>query len=289
MNISNKMIFLGNGIDELLHIITLTFSNKDNCSIVCNSTFPGHYATFEAMGIKFKKVNLKNYKVSIENIIKEIDANTSIIYICNPHNPTGTAMKANEYKILLDIAKEKNIIVVFDEAYGEFADKNEFDSAMKYIYENENILVLKTFSKAYGLAGLRCGYALGGENLIRRISKYKKVLSYNINRIACVAASESLKRNDFLESVIKNNNEVKLWLYNELDKLGIEYIPSQTNFILIKLINNSKFLIEKLFLEYGIKVKDANDLGFENHIRISIGKKDDMEYLIKAINKILEV
>lgn len=175
-------------------------------------------------------------------------------------------------------------MVIVDEAYSEFAESREFPDTLKYVKEGRNVLVLRTFSKYYGLAGLRLGYALGRKELIAPMFKTK--MPFNVNRLAQAGALAALDDKEFLEKTYKNNVEGKKYLYAELDKLGLEYKKTEANFIFI----NLKRPADQLFMELMKKrviIRPLTSFGFPEAIRVSIGTREQNEKFIAALKKLI--
>ena len=213
---------------------------------------------------------------------KAITKKTKMIFLCNPHNPSGTYFNA---KALADFLKQvpDNVLVVVDEAYFEFAEAKDFPETLSYVLEGKNVLVLRTFSKYYGLAGLRIGYGIAKPELIKFMFRTKP--PFNVNSLAQAGAITALEDNAFLEMTYSNNVEGKNYLYAELDKLGLEYKKTQSNFIFI----NIKKPADELFLELmkeKIIVRPLTSFGLPNAIRVSVGTEEQNKSFFAALRKI---
>ena len=165
--------------------------------------------------------------------------------------------------------------------YVEFLN-NRIDFA-PYTKECHYLIVIKTFSKAYGLAGIRCGYACASSKIIDNLNKVKKVLPYSVNRIALKAAEIVIKDKDYLKNTINTNNAVRLWFETQLDILGVQYVKSYTNFVSIG-VNNVEQVVS-YFRKESVLVKDLRNMGINDFIRITIGTKSDMEYVLSLISQ----
>lgn len=292
-NLSPEMVLVGNGLDELIFISSLAFQEKLGFGITTKNTYAGHMFSIIMAGGTCILADLDCYNVSPDAIHEEIINNKkdnrkiSILYICNPHNPTGTILEEFQMDYLVHLTEKEKIVLVVDEAYAEFVTGKRYSSAVKYLKEKENIIILRTFSKAYGMAGIRCGFALGSKTLINKMMIVRNVLPFNVNRFAVAAAIGSLKDEDFIQEVKWKNNEIKKWFVNEMKKSNIGVIKSHTNFVLLKLNLNSQEFCSKLFDKYRIIVRDAAALGFPLHIRVSFTKKNTMQYVVSSIRDVL--
>ncbi|MBE6051253.1 MAG: histidinol-phosphate aminotransferase family protein [Clostridium sp.] len=285
--VSSDMVFCANGTDEVILVATLAFINQNKYGLTTKSTFKGFSESINFIGAKCIYVDLEEYSISAKKIMESMNENIDVIYICNPHNPTGTIMNEADLESIIKLAKKYGSIVIIDEAYAEYANSNVYSSALKYVKAGERVIITRTFSKIYGLAGLRCGYAIGHPHLIDKMKQVKKSLPYNVNILAQKAALASIQCPEFIQKVKKNNNKVKEWFYNQLNVLDVQYVRSETNFVLIKVPVDSKMFCKELYSKYGILVKDAGAFGFDNHIRVSLGSYETMVYVVDCFKKIL--
>jgi len=239
-NISTDNIMIGNGSGEILQIITRALVGNGDEVISCTPTYPYYLIETVIESGKFIDVPLVNDKFDIKGILKNITAKTKIIYITNPNNPTGTIITKEEQELLLENVPE-NITVVFDEAYYEYVTNEEYPDTISDLKKYPNICILRTFSKAYGLASMRIGYLIGGKNFIEHLDKVR--LTFNTSKISQLAACYALEGQKFVADCRKKNLLVKEYLYNELDKLKIKYIKTEANFISIQLSSEKVDLI----------------------------------------------
>jgi histidinol-phosphate aminotransferase len=216
-------------------------------------------------------------------IKKRIDKKTKIIFIANPNNPTGTYVTKYEVEEFLT-GLPQQAIVVMDEAYDAFIDVDDFPESLKMLKEKKNIILLKTFSKSWGLAGLRIGYAVvaaEGAGFMERVRQ-----PFNVNILAQQAAIAALEDKKFLARTRRLILEGKNYLYDSLTRLGIAYVPSVANFILID-AGRSGYELFKDMLKFGVIVRDMEQYGLRNYIRVTIGTQKENERFIKVLKKIL--
>lgn len=282
LNVEPTNIVLGNGSDELIDIIIKTFVEEDEHIITADFTFLEYKIISHVKGRTVITVPLKYFKYDLDAIREKVDKKTKIIFISNPNNPTGTYVTKYEIEEFIRGLPE-SVLLVLDEAYDTFIDVDDFPNSLSYI-RNKNVVVLKTFSKAYGLAGLRVGYAVARPEF----ASYMEIARqpFNVNLLAQVAAIAALDDKKFLRKTRNTILEGKNYLYDCLNKLGIAYVPSVANFILIDVGRDGLGLFKEM-LKFGVIVRDMKQYGLKNFIRVTIGTKKENERFIKVLKKIL--
>lgn len=283
---SSKNVYLSNGSDEMIFLCLLKYGNRNKKILLNEKTFMGYKHSANALKTKYIEVKLENYKVNIKNFYNYLNDDISLVYICNPHNPTGTVINKYDLEAFINRCEPKDIMVVVDEAYMDYCDDNNNNSVVDLLPKYKNLIVIKTLSKIFPMAGIRFGFALSQEQNIANLSRFK-MLPYSVNRIACIMAIEFFKNNNYRKQIIESNKNNKYYLYNKLVKLGLSFIESETNFIMIKKpdipIEITKYLKEL----YGIEVLDLKTIGYDKYIRVTIGTKNQIDYFITSTNKIL--
>jgi histidinol-phosphate aminotransferase len=282
LNVRPANIILGNGSDELIDIIIKTFVKEDENIITADATFLEYEIISRTNDRRIITVPLRYFKYDLEAIKKKIDKNTKLIFISNPNNPTGTYVTKYEFQDFIRGLPE-NVLVVMDEAYDAFIDVDDFPPGLNYI-KNKNVIVLKTFSKAYGLAGLRIGYAVGDAELISYMEKARQ--PFNVNSLAQAGAAAALDDRKFLDKTRKTVLAGKDYLYDCLTQLGVVYVPTVANFILID-TGRDGVGVFRIMLRYGVIVRDMAQYGLKNFIRVTIGTKRENERFIKVFRKVL--
>lgn len=275
---------IGCGSDEVIHLIVLAFLNKGEEVITGFPSFVIYYTNTYLMDGKLKLVNLKNFTYDLKKIKEEITDKTKIIFIANPNNPTGTIVKKKEVEEFLEEIPEK-IIVVFDEAYYEYVDDKEFPDIISYIKEGRNVISLRTFSKIYGLAGLRIGYGIANSEIISYLNRVRE--PFNVNSIAQVAACSALDDFEFVKKSKKLNFSEKNFLYREFEKMNLFYVPTQANFILVDTGVDSLSLFREMLKE-GVIVRTADIFGLPTFIRVTIGTREENVKMLKVLKKNIE-
>ncbi len=278
-------IVLGNGSDEVLMILGLTFLNPGDEVIYADPTFVEYEFTTMVMGANCVEVPLKDYRHDLSGILQAITKNTKMVVICNPNNPTGTIVSEKELDAFMESVPE-DVLVVFDEAYSEYAESPEFCSGTKYLQQGCNVIILHTFSKIFGLAGLRIGYGLTRPEIAAamRMATYP----FNMNSAAQAAAQAALADREHMERSLELNANGKKYLYAELDRMGLNYIKTEANFILIDTGINSSEVFQEL-LQVGVIVRNCASYGYKTFIRVTVGTKEQNQRFIRELGKILGV
>lgn len=275
-------IVLGNGSDELIDIIIKTFVEEDEHIVTAEGTFLEYQIISRVKGRIVVTVPLKYFKYDLEGMRRRIGKKTKVVFVSNPNNPTGTYVTKYE---LQDFVRElpDNVILVLDEAYDAFIDVDDFPSSLSYI-RNNNVIVLRTFSKSYGLAGLRVGYAVTRPEL----ASYMEIARqpFNVNLLAQEAACAALDDRKFLRMTRKANLEGKRYICDGLNRLGIAYVTSVTNFVMVD-VGRDGMGVFKEMLKYGVIVRDMRQYAFKNFIRVTIGTKKENERFIRVLKKVL--
>ena len=284
--LDSKRIILGSGSDQIFELICKAFLNKNDEVIVPEYSFIIYRIYSKIYGAKIKFAKEKNFTISINNILSKVTKKTKIVFLANPNNPTGTIIKKKE---LLQLRKKlrSNILLVVDDAYYEYVKDKNYSSGIKLFSNSKNVIVTRTFSKIYGLAGLRIGWGYGSKNLIYALNQIKP--PFNINRAALFAAAKSIKDSKWLNKEIKHVNKWTKIFYRNFKKLRIDTNFSYGNFLLVKfdrIRKNSKKIFLRL-AKNGILVRKMDVYKIKNSLRITIGNSLENRKLIKIIRKVI--
>lgn len=283
LKIKEDMIIVGNGSDEIMQLACATFLKPGEEVIIPENTFSLYEFVTRVFDGKPVFVALKDFEQDLEAIVKAVTPKTKMIFLCNPHNPTGSMISRKAFHDFLNKVPD-HVLVIADEAYMEFADPKAFPESISYVLEGKNVLVLRTFSKFYGLAGLRAGYGVAKPELIKYMGRVKP--PFNVNRLAQAGATAALTDTNFLDKTSKNNQAVKKALYSELDKLGLEYKKTESNFVFI----NIKKSADELFLQMmkqGVIIRPLSSFGLPQAIRVSLGTPEQNKKFISVLSKLL--
>lgn len=282
LGVEPSNIVLGNGSDELIDIIIKTFVEEDEHIITADHTFLEYKIISNVKGRVVITVPLKYFKYDLNAIKKKIDKKTKIVFISNPNNPTGTYVTKLEVEEFLNGLPE-DVLLVLDEAYDTFIDVNDYAKGLNLI-RNNNVIVLKTFSKAYGLAGLRVGFAVAKREFVSYMEIARQ--PFNVNSLAQAGAIAALDDKKFLKRTKKTVLSGKAYLYEHLKKMGLAFVPSVTNFILIDVGRDGAGLFKEM-LKFGVIVRDMKQYGLKNYIRVTIGTKKENERFIQVLRKVI--
>jgi histidinol-phosphate aminotransferase len=276
-------VVVSNGADNLILMITNAFVNEMDEVVMADPTFSVYVNVTQIMGGKPIKVRLKDFTHDLDAMLKKVTRKTKLIFICNPNNPTGTTVSLEAFNAFLSRLPER-VIVVLDEAYGDFVEDAFYPNGLNYINAKRQVIVLRTFSKVYGLAGLRIGFGLGREDLVHCLYQVRD--PFPVHRLAQVAAMAALNDEDHALRSIQLVYEGKRYLYRELDRMGLSYVPSQANFIFIDFNKDSEEIFQALLRE-GVIIRPGKIWGYPTFARVTIGRMGDNQRFIKALKKVM--
>jgi histidinol-phosphate aminotransferase len=284
LHVLPEQIAVGNGEDGLIMEACLSFLDENSEVIVSCSSFPIYDIYVKTMRATLVKTPLREFKLNLHAMSDAITERTKLIFVCNPNNPTGTTLSAPDVAGFLSKIPD-NVLVIFDEAYFEFVDTPDFPDIIQYIRDGfENILVFRTFSKIYGLAGLRLGYAIGAASILTMLNKVKE--PFAVNLLAQTAGLAALDDHEFMQKTLQINFEGRDFLYNEFDRLDINYVKTQANFILTEIGPRAGEIIERL-LHKGVIIRPCSTFDLPNFARISIGTREQNDRLVKSLAEVL--
>ena len=282
-NVKPEKVLIGNGSNELIEMSLKAMKyGKRNKVIISDPSFAFYAIASKIYGYESVKVPLVNMKVELGAVKDLIDGNTRVIFLNNPNNPTGTIFEDKEFKAFLkDLPPD--ILVVVDEAYAEFVESKTFPDSFSYI-DDYPVVILRTFSKAYGLAGLRIGYGVGEESIISFLERTKQ--PFSVNMMAIIAAKAALMDQKYLKKVLNNNRKGKRFLYTALKSLSIQFIPTEANYILMRIGPQAESITKRLFDEK-ILVRWMGAYNLSEYIRVGIGTMDENKLFAEALKRIL--
>ncbi len=285
--INFDQIICGNGSDDILSLIGLAFSGE-NSEIICNKYGFLYYPIIgHAVGAKVVFSNQNSLIIDEYDIVNRVTEKTNIVFLANPNNPTGLIL---EKKRLINMLEKipPHVIIVLDGAYAEYVIEKSFSDGIELVKKFPNLIVTRTFSKIYALAGLRLGWAYSSKEVIGTLEKIRG--PFNVNAIAQISGAMMLKDKNFLKKSIEYNQKWKIWLTNEIKLLGFETQQSFANFILVKcnLKKISAELIVASLKKKKIFIRHMQSYGLKNYFRISIGKSNDLKKLVSGLKEILK-
>ncbi len=282
-NVDEDQILFGNGLFETVLLIAQTFLDKGDEVIIPKPTFGWYQRAVSHTDAKVVNIPVKDdLQVDLQAILGAVNGNTKAVFLCNPNNPTGKALPEEDIRSFIEKVQE-NILLVIDEAYMDYAIEGAADLVPE-IKKHDNLLIIRTFSKLYGLASFRVGYALGSSDLIKKIEKVKPPL--NVGTPAELAAIASIKDRENFRRVREANRRELERYYGFFSERGIKTVPSQGNFFLAYLGEKSSAVVSELE-KRRILIRDGAGFGLEGYVRITVGTPEDNDLLIRALEEIL--
>lgn len=284
LDLDPAQIIVGNGADGIIMQACLAYLDEGDEVVTSRSSFPIYDIYTHVMRAKLIKTPLRGYGLDLDAMARAITNRTKLVFVCNPNNPTGTILTGAEIATFVARVPE-DVLVVLDEAYYEFVDSEEFPDSRGYIQEGRgNILVTRTFSKVYGLAGIRLGYGIAQPEVLGALNKIKEPFAVNLP--AQEAGVAALADEKFLHETIESNREGRLYLYREFDRMDLFYVKSHTNFVLVKIGPRAHEVIEKL-IQRGLIIRPCDAYDFPEFARVTVGSQAQNARLIAALDSIL--
>lgn len=278
-------LVFGNGSDELLVFAARAFVSKGDEVVIADPTFLIYEIACSVEDGRIVKVPMKHFRYDLESMKNKINLRTKLIFIANPDNPVGTYIHQEALHAFLR-AVPGNVMVVLDEAYYEFGRiKKDYPNSLQLLKKYPNLVVTRTFSKAYGLAGLRVGYAVAAPEVVHAMNKVRE--PFNVNLLAQEAAAAALDDRNHLNRTIKLVNAGRKFLTLSLEKMGIHCVDTVTNFILADL-NREALPVYEALLRRGVIVRPMNAWGLKTFLRVTIGKKEENEKFIEKLKEALK-
>jgi len=280
-----ESVGIGNGADDLILQLSMACLEDGDRVIASRSSFPIYDIYTHAMRAEMVKTPLtRSYGIDLGAMADAIDDRTKLVYVCNPNNPTGTIVRDREVERFLARVPEC-VIVVFDEAYREMADATDFPETLDLVRGGRpNIIVLRTFSKVYGMAGIRLGYGFAHPDLIATLMRIKAV--FNVNVLAQAAGIAALDDEEFLARSVELNRTGRARLCEEFDRLGLEYAESHTNFVLVRIGPDAEAIQQDL-LKAGVIVRPCRGYDLPDFLRISIGTPEQNDRVLSELKRLL--
>jgi histidinol-phosphate aminotransferase len=284
LQVQPEQIIVGNGADGVITQICMAYLDDGSEAIASMSSFPNHERFTHIMRGRLIKTPLNAYRLDLEAMAAAISPRTRLAFVCNPNNPTGTLVTAQEVATFLDRVPD-HVLVVFDEAYYELVDSDQYPETIDYVRQGrENVILLRTFSKVYGLAGLRLGYGVAMPSVLAPLNQVKD--SFPVNQLAQAAGIAALQDHDFLERTVRANHAARLWLYGQFDRLGLPYVESHTNFVLVQ-IGPHALEVQQELLERGVIVRPCDGYDLYDCLRVTVGTPDQDARFIETLEQVL--
>lgn len=289
-NIDMKRITLGSGSDHILELAARVFLGPGRSAVISQYAFAIYNIVAQAAGAELLIADANTpehetqpYGHNLDNMLGKITDATRMVFIANPNNPTGTWLGKPEMEKFLD-AVPRDVVVLIDEAYVDYVEEDDYPDCSLWLDKYPNLIVTRTFSKAYGLAGLRVGYALASAEITDLLNRVR--LAFNPNLLAQSAAVAALGDHEHIRKTVEMNNEGLQQMRDAYVDLGLEFIPSVCNFYTVDVGGPGKPVFDALLKE-GVIVRPVGNYGMPNHLRISIGTPKQNTRLISALRKVL--
>lgn len=278
-----ECLLFGNGSDELIHYIGLTFLMPGDEVITGYPSFVRYEAAAKLNNAPLHLVPLREHRFDLPAILERISQRTKLVFIANPNNPTGTIVTADEVEAFMKALPE-HVVVVFDQAYQEYVSRSDYPDTLGYVREGRHVIVLRTFSKAYALAGLRVGYAIARPDIIDAMNRVRE--PFNVNSVAQAAALAALQDQEHLRRAVELNRQGLEYLYRHFERLGLSYVRSEANCVMVDLQRDSQPVFQAL-LRKGVIVRTGHIFGLPTYLRITTGKPEENERFIRALEEVL--
>ena len=265
--LTGEHIVLGNGSNDLIELVARAFLRAGEEAVIPHPSFVVYPMIVQAVGGIRVVVTLKDHRLDLEAMARAITPMTKLIFIANPNNPTATIVTAEEVEQFFSRVPDK-VIVIFDEAYIEFAQGPDFPDSLAYLKQGRKVVILRTFSKASSLAGLRVGYAVADPDCVALLNRIRQ--PFNVNSIAQVAALAALQDDSHILECLRMIEAGRHFLYEEFGAMGIKYTPSRANFILVDTGRSATDVFNWLLKE-GVIVRPMTSFGMESYLRVTVG------------------
>ncbi|KZD12108.1 histidinol-phosphate transaminase [Oceanibaculum pacificum] len=285
--IDEARVICGNGSDELIEVIIKAFAGHGDEVVYTEYGFRMFPITTLAHSATPVMAPEKDFTVDLDAILAKVTDKTRIVFLANPNNPTGTYKTAEAVKAF-HAKLPSDVVLVLDAAYAEFVSKNDYSAGIELVEQAQNVIMLRTFSKLYALAGLRLGWCYGSPYLIDILNRVRG--PFNVNLAAQAAGVAALEDTAFLEKARSHNEKVMPWTVAELEKLGLKVTPTVTNFVLVEFPHEASKNADAALAhlaERGILVREMRSYNLPHHLRFSVGTEDEMQQVIAALKELL--
>ncbi|MEX0805309.1 MAG: histidinol-phosphate transaminase [Candidatus Binatia bacterium] len=280
LNLSPDQLIVGNGSNEMIELAVRTFMRAGDEAVMARQAFVVYKLVVQTVGGVSKEVPLRDFTHDLDAIGKAISTKTRIVFLANPNNPTGTIYRTAQWESFLKQVPP-DVLIIVDEAYFEYVEAADYPDSLRYHNQGKALLTLRTFSKLYGLAGLRIGYGIADQQIISLMQRVRQ--PFNVNAPAQWAALAALGDRQHVQHSLENNRQGMEYLAQEFAGLGIEYVPSHANFILLRVGNGEE--VFKRLLAQGIIVRPMAGYQFPEYIRVTVGTMDENRMFINGLKR----
>ncbi|MED5578790.1 MAG: histidinol-phosphate transaminase [Nitrospinota bacterium] len=276
-------IFIGNGGDDVLSVLSRTILNEGDEVILPSPSFAPYEHVSRLMGAVPIFIGLDNFNIDLDTVLERVSKKTKLIFLCSPNNPTGKILSEEQLLNFLDSLPE-NVLVLLDEAYVDFVEEEKRVDTIS-MFENNPLFILRSFSKTFGLAGLRVGYGIGNDELVGYMNRVRE--PFNVNSVAQSASLFALNDAEFKDKVVRMVKEGRELLYSGFNRLGINFIESQANFIFVQVGDGDK--VSNELMAQGVIVRPGSVFENKEWIRVTVGTLREIEIFLETLKKILKI
>lgn len=283
LGVAPEQLIFGNGSNEIIELAVRAFLRPGDHAVMARQAFVVYQLIVQAVGGKSVQVPLREYTHDLTAIAAAVTTDTKIVFLANPNNPTGTIYRRPEWEQFLAKVPQ-DVLLIVDEAYFEYVQDPGYPDSLKYQSDSRPMLTLRTFSKLYGLAGLRVGYGVGPREIIAMMQRVRQ--PFNVNAPAQWAALAALGDGDHVQRSLAVNREGLEFLAGEFKKLGLEFVPSHGNFVLVRVGKGQE--VFKQLLSQGVIVRPMGGYQFPEHVRVTVGTMDENRKFVGALEKVIK-
>ena len=282
LGLSSEQLIFGNGSNEIIELAIRTFMHPGDEAVMARQAFVVYKLVVQAMGGMSKEIPLRDFTHDLQAIGAAIGARTRVVFLANPNNPTGTIYRTPQWEAFI-ARVPPDVLVIVDEAYFEYVEATDYPDSLRYHGHGKALLTVRTFSKLYGLAGLRIGYGIADKQIIGLMQRVRQ--PFNVNAPAQWAALAALSDREHVRRSLENNRQGMAYLTGEFARLGLDYVPSHANFILLR-VGNGEDVFKRLLVQ-GIIVRAMAGYEFPQYVRVTIGTMDENRKFIGGLEKAL--
>jgi histidinol-phosphate aminotransferase len=284
LGVGLEAIIVGNGADEIIYYAAMAFTNDGDEVVIPRVTFPIYEIAFRIMRAAVVTSDMRGMAIDLEDLSARVSPRTKAVVVCNPNNPTGHVLGGEEVRRFVQRVP-RNVLILMDEAYGDFADREEFPDTLSMFRDGfRNLFIIRTLSKAYGMAGFRVGYGVADEAVVSVMNRIK--LPFNVTLVSQHAAVGALSDEGFLKTTVEGTYAGRERICGSLDEMGLSYVESGTNFVLIDTGKDADAVTEGL-MRRGVIVRSAKMYGAPASIRVTVGTADQNERFLRALGEVL--
>lgn len=284
IKLDEEQLIFGNGADNLIQIISRAFLLPGKNTVMASPSFSQYKHNAIIDGAEIREIPLIDGEHDLDAMLQAIDKNTAVVWVCSPNNPTGVHISKEKITSFIEKVPEETLVVI-DDAYHDYVVADDFYDAVEFVKEYNNLIVLRTFSKIYGIASLRVGYGVAHQDIIRVLEPARE--PFNVNTLGQIAAVAAISDQDYVNECRRKNREGLAQFEQFCEENGLHYFPSQANFILIDFGTSGDEVFQYL-LKKGYIVRSGNVLGYASSVRVTVGSKEENSGVIEAMKQYLQ-